>query len=299
MNVWEEKNLTETEKSCLNNNESGGNDITKDIKIKSVKNEWKIIGGEKKWVRNCPDCGELQMYSRKDGLVRANKLKISCPKCYFNRRTIKGEWKRNCPSCNKEIQYTTKSGWRKAIKGNNLCKNCCGIEIEKHLNGWVRKCLKCNKNIIYKNHKGVWMGNKRNSSCRECYLKERKVTFSNETRKKIRLSCIKQMEERLFNGGQMKPNYNIVACRYFNELNKEREWSLQHAENGGEFYIKDLGYWVDAYDKERNTIVEYDEPYHSGTKQKQKDLIRLNEIKNFLNCKFYRYNSKTNVLKEY
>jgi hypothetical protein len=30
--------------------------------------------------------------------------------------------------------------------------------------------------------------------------------------------------------------------------------------NGGE--LRCLGYWMDAYDKNKNIVVEYDEPYH-------------------------------------
>ncbi len=299
MSVWEEKDLIKQEKNCSGNKESEQNDITKITKQKFAKNEWEVIGGIKKWTKKCPKCKRLQTYSREDGLVQSIKLNRMCLRCYHDKRIIKGEWKRLCPNCNKEIQYTTKGGWRKAIKGNHLCKNCSGIEIEKHLNGWVRKCPKCNTDIIYKDNRGVWMGNKRNSPCIKCYLIERKTKFSNETRKKIRLGCIKQLKERLFNGGQMKPNYNISSCKYFNNLNKENGWNLQHAENGGEFYIKELGYWVDAYDREKNIVVEYDESYHNRTKQKEKDLNRLNEIKNHLNCKFFRYNEKENELKEY
>ena len=38
-------------------------------------------------------------------------------------------------------------------------------------------------------------------------------------------------------------------------------WTIQHAENGGEFYTG-IGYWLDAYDKEKNIALEYDEPKH-------------------------------------
>lgn len=169
--LWEDENLTEQLKKLENNPILVPNDTTNETKNESVKNEWRIIGGIKKWVRNCPKCGQLQTYSREDGLISAIKLNRVCLRCYHNNRIIQGEWKRSCPNCNKEIQYTTKSGWRKAIKGSNLCKNCSGIEIEKHLNGWVRKCPRCNKDIIYKNHKGVWIGNKKNSLCKKCHQK--------------------------------------------------------------------------------------------------------------------------------
>ena len=51
-----------------------------------------------------------------------------------------------------------------------------------------------------------------------------------------------------------------------------------------EYYIKELGYWVDGYDKERNTVIEYYEKYHE--KQVQRDLNRETEICNHLGCDF-------------
>jgi hypothetical protein len=65
--------------------------------------------------------------------------------------------------------------------------------------------------------------------------------------------------------------------------------NIQHAENGGEFHIKELGYWVDGYDKENNTVYEWDEKSHYiNGELREKDLIRQKEIKAFLNCKFIR-----------
>jgi len=59
---------------------------------------------------------------------------------------------------------------------------------------------------------------------------------------------------------------------------------LQHAENGGEFYLKELGYWADGYSKEKNIWFEYNERAHN--RRKEKDERRKQEIINFLHCKF-------------
>jgi len=56
--------------------------------------------------------------------------------------------------------------------------------------------------------------------------------------------------------------------------------------NGGEYYIKELGYWVDGYDKKNNTVYEFDEEFHKY--QTEKDEIRQKEIKKILECKFIR-----------
>lgn len=42
--LWEDENLTELEKNCLNNKELEQNDITKNIEINSTTNQWKDIG---------------------------------------------------------------------------------------------------------------------------------------------------------------------------------------------------------------------------------------------------------------
>ena len=63
---------------------------------------------------------------------------------------------------------------------------------------------------------------------------------------------------------------------------------IQHARNGGEYHIKELGYWVDGYDKINNVVYEFDEKYHSSKKQQEKDKTRQQEIEYFLKCKFIR-----------
>ena len=59
---------------------------------------------------------------------------------------------------------------------------------------------------------------------------------------------------------------------------------MQHAENGGEFHINELGYWVDGYSKEKNIVIEYYEKFHS--KNIERDLRRQTEITKLLNCEF-------------
>jgi hypothetical protein len=59
---------------------------------------------------------------------------------------------------------------------------------------------------------------------------------------------------------------------------------LQHAENGGEFHIKELGYWVDGYSKEKNIVLEYYEPFHQN--QVERDKRRKQEIIEHLRCQF-------------
>ena len=67
-----------------------------------------------------------------------------------------------------------------------------------------------------------------------------------------------------------------------------RRWAVaaRHAENGGEFYIKELGYWVDYYEPNLNIVIEYDEFAHR--RKQKKDVKRQQQIETLLKCKFVR-----------
>jgi len=117
-------------------------------------------------------------------------------------------------------------------------------------------------------------------------LKNRK--FSVEHRKKLRLISIEKMNEKLENNFQIIPNYNPKACEIFDEISEKKNIYIEHAMNGGEYHIKELGYWVDGYDRENNIVYEFDEKYHNNLKQQEKDKTREQEIINLLDCKFIR-----------
>lgn len=103
--------------------------------------------------------------------------------------------------------------------------------------------------------------------------------------RKIRLGNIQYIERIKLNGGQLIPRYNISSIPIIEQKAKELGITdLQHAENGGEYYIKELGYWVDGYSKEKNIVIEYVEKWHK--RQTKKDMRRQNEITNLLKCEF-------------
>jgi len=122
---------------------------------------------------------------------------------------------------------------------------------------------------------------------------------SKEHKRKLRLSIIKQISIKKYNGEQIYPFFNPKACKFIEDYGKQHGYNFQHAMNGGEFYIKELGYWVDGYDKKKNVAIEYDEKHHFDRitgKLKSKDIHRMNEIKQYLDCKFIRYNEKQNEI---
>lgn len=114
--------------------------------------------------------------------------------------------------------------------------------------------------------------------------------LSNETIKKLRLLHIERIKKSIKNGNQIYPFYNSKSIPIIEEYGKKYDYKFQHAENGGEHYIKELGYWVDGYDKNKNVVVEYDEKHHfnSNGTLKEKDIRRQKEIEEFLGCKFIR-----------
>jgi hypothetical protein len=87
---------------------------------------------------------------------------------------------------------------------------------------------------------------------------------------------------------------------YIDELNKQNNWHLQHALNGGE--ITCGPYYLDGYDKELNIAFEYDEATHYANvkenKLKDRDEMRMKYIKEKLKCRFFRYNERLDLLYE-
>jgi len=122
---------------------------------------------------------------------------------------------------------------------------------------------------------------------------------SAETKRKMRISQLNYIKEK---NGSICTMHNKNACKFIEEYGKENGYNFQHALNGGEYHIKYLGYFVDGYDKKKNIVIEYDEPLHylkTTGKLKEKDIIRMDEIKQHLNCKFIRYNELKNEIREY
>lgn len=125
-------------------------------------------------------------------------------------------------------------------------------------------------------------------------LKNREIT--SEHRINLRKSLLKYISKNFPEGKGFQPFFNTSACVYFDKISKENNINIQHALNGGEYHIKELGYFVDGYDKENNTIYEYDESFHFNIdgSLKEKDVMRQKEIEDFLKCKFIRIKQTKN-----
>ena len=106
---------------------------------------------------------------------------------------------------------------------------------------------------------------------------------SDETKKKIRLAMIERKNKQLKNGDQMAPFFNYAACNIFAYCDQYIfESEGVYATNGGEYYIKDLGYWLDYINFGKKIIIEYDEKYHyRNEKAIEKTISRQNNIKKY------------------
>lgn len=210
--------------------------------------------------RKCSVCPKRITYPTVRALKRANKSNSKCVWC----RSLKPTPIKNCPDCGVQQTYSNRSDLTSAIKNNAKCRDCA----------WNDKIGKPRSEETIKkislSRKGTPAWNSGKSGL-----------CSAETRNKMRLSALARLER---NHGQIKPNYSPTACKIIEEYGEKNGYNFQHAENGGEFYISELGYWVDGYDKEKNVVIEYYEKHHGRTKER--DRQRQHEITNHLRCEF-------------
>ena len=151
-----------------------------------------------------------------------------------------------------------------------------------------RDCWLENLEIWNKGKTGVqepyWKGKKRSEETIMKISEARTgVTASLETKEKMSHTQRMIVAEKLRLGGY-KPNHNPDACFFIDELGRRLGIEFQHAGNGGEYHIQDLGYWVDGYNEENNIVVEYMEPHHKRLGQRKKDEKRKQRIQELLKC---------------
>jgi len=333
MNKWDEKNYTKQKTNYSHNSEIVEIDITKNMPSDLDANGWIDIG----WQRKCPKCDKNIKYSSKQTYEYANvncKLCRSCARIRGGRISYKEKprnYTRCCPSCNIKITYVYKYQAKNAENNKSLCKSCRGKISQRNMTVEQRNKHKISCEIASKKRIGTALseetckkisnvlkgrrlrpldyvytekhcnaisigktGKYHSEESRErCRIAQTGKIASEATKLKHRLNRIEQLKEV----GVHCPKYNKNACQYFDWLNKWMGWNGKHAMNGGEFFIKELGYWIDYYEPTMNLIIEWDEYHHYvGGNLRKKDVIRQNAIMQHLRCDFYRINEKTKLL---
>lgn len=247
------------------------------------------IGQEKEWKRSCPKCNNEIVYSNQYRLAYAIRDKTWCHKCWrFKRKnsTI-SNFSKDCPKCGDKVYLKTKYSLQRSLETNAVCHSCA----DRGNNGRLQsKEEKERRAIKLRGQKRSIEIRKRISNSKRG---KRNPRFNDhsfksiEHRRKIRLGCIKTLQTRLKLVGKIvSPAFNPDACNAIDEYGRRHEYAFQHALNGGEYYIEELGYWVDGYDKQKNVVVEFYEREHNRSARKIKDRRRQIEIIDFLKCKF-------------
>ena len=65
-----------------------------------------------------------------------------------------------------------------------------------------------------------------------------------------------------FNKQKFTPNFNVIACRWFEEFDNVNNTKGLHASSDGEFYIEELGFFPDYFNPQLKLIMEWDEAHH-------------------------------------
>jgi len=214
---------------------------------------------------------------------------------------------KNCSQCGNLQTYKTKHLLQRAIDLNTKCKKCSGSIGGKSKTIEGRKRIAESNKLKPRNLGSIWTQNQREigSLAQKKRYKEFPVTqetrlkikerfkikenrdkcinkamlgkhHSSETKRKMRVSML----NRIINGNS-KPYFNI------GKIEKQLLDLQEHRDNckiQRQYHIKKLGYVVDGYCLETNTVYEVYEKRHD--KQVFKDLDRETEICNHLSCDF-------------
>lgn len=253
----------------------------------------------------CKYCGKefekQQSYASHIGKCKLNPNRDNALKHLSYARSCKQDDKEmyECKYCNKKCY-----GKNSLIQHEIRCsKNDNKIKIKSN---FIKYNQDCKDGIKHHPHKGQTKDTcdslrrgcetRKNKQLNDDYIHPfQNKQHTKETKEKMRISALNYLSNTK---NVQAPRYNKNSIKYINALNEEQGWNLQHAENGGEFEI--CGYFVDGYDFEKNIVFEYDEPRHYIDVDKSiltdRDIERQNLIIEKLNCEFYRYNEKKDIL---
>ena len=252
------------------------------------------------YTRKCDRCDNIIEYTNSGSFYRAKRKNTLCSFCFkTNRKTNKIQkiFTRKCPKCNIVLEYKSYHSHWWSIKHNLLCRSCS--KIGKSMPAGFSEKL----STIFSGKDNPMYGKKHTDKTKEIISVKNKGNKS-RTGKPHNLQSIEKQRisaaNRIKQYGSKSRNFNKSACDFIDEYNKINNIKLIHALNGGEYSYK--GFFADGYDATNNIWFEYDEPTHYSIDRislKDKDIKRMNIIKEGLKCKFIRYNERLKTIKEY
>lgn len=227
---------------------------------------------EKKWERICPQCSNEIIYKNKYSFIKSVKYNKICGYCSRKNTGLKNKGRERTDEF--KLILSEKMIGHPSIKGNQERADKIRIKLlgrdvsrlYKRKTSFVKECILCNKEFECQPHR-----KESNHFCgRDCQT------------------------EYYFLNKKWGPRFNPIACSLIEEYGKKNGYNFQHALNGGEYRIKNLNFWVDGYDLEKNIVIEYNEKHHNFPIQKEKDKIRREKIIHTLKCEFVvlHYNNK-------
>jgi hypothetical protein len=227
-------------------------------------------------------------------------------------------FKRICPQCSNEIIHKDKHACIKSVKYNKPCIKCT-----RHNTGAGNKGRKRTEEFKLllsqkmKNHPSIKGNEERANKIRDKTLGRDvsswhvgkssflKVCIVCSTdfecqphRKETNHFCGRACQNEFYHlSKKWVPRFNPIACTLIEEYGNKNGYNFKHALNGGEYKIENLNFWVDGYDEEKNTVIEYNEKHHNTPIQKEKDKIRREKIIQSLKCEFIILNCNDNIEK--
>lgn len=193
----------------------------------------------------------------------------------MRKRGTPSEFYRNCPKCGRIIYFCNKYRLKDSVEKNRECNSCSKIGSK---NPFYKKVYTPEERKRY----GQFVKNS---------LKYQEFHKSGRSAEISRNLVI----NRILKYG-IPIGVNKKSCEFFNFLNQKMNWNGKHAfNNDTKMEHKELGYLIDYYEPNLNIIVEWDEErhYYKNGELKDKDIKRQNNLKNHLNCQFYRIREKT------
>ena len=241
------------------------------------------------WKRNCPTCGKELHYKKKWAFQQAEKRNGKCFSCMNLKVPVLEKYTKLCPRCNREMTYLSREVFLHSVAQNRCCNNCKNkgrhpSEITRKKMGAAHVGLKHTEqhreNI--RGQGNPMYGVHRYDELNPFYGKR----HSEEARRKMRVAMCKKVLRMYWSHGRMA-SIGAGEKAYFDQLERERGWfgNRQH-------FVSHLGYFVDYYEPNHNIVVEYDEPRHYRHGHlREKDRVRMEQIRSYLNCEFWRYDA--------